>query len=89
MFTNHNLMILVCSTLFLYGRIGSVEVEDQIAVLVYLEETFKFIDKTRVCIVGKGYGGYVTGMMLMQDVHHVINCSVSVSPITNWQYYSK
>lgn len=82
-------MILVCSTLFLYGRIGSVEVEDQIAVLVYLEETFKFIDKTRVCIVGKGYGGYVTGMMLMQDVHHVINCSVSVSPITNWQYYSK
>ncbi|KAK4884834.1 hypothetical protein RN001_001105 [Aquatica leii] len=69
-------------------RFGSIEVEDQLAVLTYLEDTFKFIDKSRVCIVGKGYGGYVAAMLLMQDFQHVINCSVSISPITNWQYYN-
>lgn len=70
-------------------RFGTVEVEDQLAVLTYLEDTFKFIDKARVCLVGKGYGGFVSAMLMMQDFHYNINCSVSVSPITTWQYYSR
>lgn len=70
-------------------RIGSIEVQDQLAVLTYLRDTFKFIDRTKICAVGTGYGGYVATMMLLQDFHQVINCSVSISPITNWKYYSK
>lgn len=70
-------------------RIGLIEVQDQLAVLTYLRDTFKYIDREKICVVGKGYGGYVSAMMLLQDFHQVINCSVSVSPITNWRYYSK
>ncbi|KAG5863432.1 Inactive dipeptidyl peptidase 10, partial [Gonioctena quinquepunctata] len=70
-------------------RIGTIEVQDQLAVLTYLKEAFKYIDNTKICTVGKGYGGYVSAMMLLQDFHQVINCSVSISPITNWRYFSK
>ncbi|KAH0998412.1 hypothetical protein HUJ05_007409 [Dendroctonus ponderosae] len=69
-------------------RIGLIEVQDQLAVLTYLRDTFKYIDREKICVVGKGYGGYVSAMMLLQDFHQVINCSVSVSPITNWRYYN-
>ncbi|XP_076260246.1 inactive dipeptidyl peptidase 10 isoform X2 [Rhynchophorus ferrugineus] len=69
-------------------RIGLIEVQDQLAVLTYLRDTFKFIDREKICIVGNGYGGYVAAMMLLQDFHQVINCSVSISPITNWRYYN-
>lgn len=62
---------------------------DQLRVLKYLIKTFKFIDRTKVCAVGKGYGGYVTAMMLTQDVEGVVNCSVSIAPAVNWQFYSK
>ncbi|XP_050308297.1 inactive dipeptidyl peptidase 10 isoform X3 [Anthonomus grandis grandis] len=69
-------------------RIGLIEVQDQLAVLTYLRDTFKYIDNEKICVVGKGYGGYVSAMMLLQDIHQVINCSVSISPITNWRYYN-
>ncbi|XP_060515973.1 inactive dipeptidyl peptidase 10 isoform X2 [Cylas formicarius] len=69
-------------------RIGLIEIQDQLAVLTYLRDTFKYIDREKICTVGKGYGGYVSAMMLLQDFHQVINCSVSISPITNWKYYN-
>ncbi|XP_044263450.1 inactive dipeptidyl peptidase 10 isoform X2 [Tribolium madens] len=69
-------------------KIGSVEVQDQLAVLTYLRDTFKFIDRTKICTVGRGYGGYVATMMLLEDFYQVINCSVSISPITNWKYHN-
>nr|CAI5827942.1 unnamed protein product [Callosobruchus analis] len=69
-------------------RIGLIEVQDQIAVLTYLRDTFKFIDRSKICTVGKGYGGFVATMMLLQDFHQVINCTISISPITNWRYFN-
>ncbi|CAH1184994.1 unnamed protein product [Phyllotreta striolata] len=69
-------------------RIGLIEVQDQLAVLTYLRDTFKFIDRYKICIAGKGYGGYVSAMMMMQDFHQVINCSVSIAPVTNWRYFN-
>lgn len=70
-------------------RIGSIEVQDQLAVLTYLRDAFKFIDRSKICAVGEGYGGYVSAMMLLEDFNQVLNCSVSISPITNWRYHSK
>lgn len=70
-------------------RIGLIEVQDQLTVLTYLRDTFKFIDRSKICIVGKGYGGYVATMMLLQDFHQVVNCSISISPVANWRFYSK
>lgn len=47
-----------------------------------------FLDETRVGIWGWGYGGYVTSMVLglQQDVY---KCGIAVSPISDWQFYSK
>lgn len=42
----------------LKGRLGSVEIEDQLGVLTYLRDKFRFIDPTRICTYGWGYGGY-------------------------------
>lgn len=70
-------------------RLGTIEIQDQLNVLTYLRDTFKFIDRGKICTFGKGYGGYASAMMMIQDFHQVINCSVSLSPITNWMNYSK
>ncbi|XP_044744473.1 inactive dipeptidyl peptidase 10 isoform X3 [Coccinella septempunctata] len=69
-------------------RLGTIEIQDQLNVLTYLRDTFKFIDRGKICTIGKGYGGYASAMMMIQDFHQVINCSVSLSPITNWMNYN-
>ncbi|KAJ8954777.1 hypothetical protein NQ318_014887 [Aromia moschata] len=38
-------------------RIGLIEVQDQLAVLTYLRDAFKFIDRSKICTAGEGYGG--------------------------------
>lgn len=47
-----------------------------------------YLDETRVGIWGWGYGGYVTAMVLGAQ-QTVYKCGVSVSPITDWLFYSK
>lgn len=73
----------------IYNNVGQTEVTDQLAVLTYLRDNFKkFIDREKVCTIGSGYGGYVSAMLMLEDIHEVVNCSVSISPITNWLYYN-
>ncbi|XP_013180978.1 PREDICTED: inactive dipeptidyl peptidase 10 [Papilio xuthus] len=71
----------------LRGRLGGVEVADQLAVIRYLLETFKFLDVTRVAVWGWGYGGYVTAMLLGSQ-QATLKCGIAVSPITDWLYYN-
>lgn len=47
-----------------------------------------FLDETRVGVWGWGYGGYVTAMVLGTQ-QPVYKCGISVSPITDWLFYSK
>lgn len=47
-----------------------------------------YLDETRVGIWGWGYGGFVTAMVLGAQ-QPVYKCGISVSPITDWLYYSK
>ncbi|GBP23129.1 Inactive dipeptidyl peptidase 10 [Eumeta japonica] len=83
----------------LRGRLGGVEVADQLAVIRqvhnailgrmrYLLDTFKFLDKTRVAVWGWGYGGYVTSMLLGSQQQATLTCGIAVSPITDWHYYN-
>jgi len=46
----------------------------------------KFIDKDRIGIWGKGYGGYATGMILAKQPE-VFRCGIATSPITNWAHF--
>lgn len=52
----------------------------------YLKDTLKFIDKDRIGIYGKGYGGYATGMILAKQPE-IFRCGIATSPITNWAHY--
>jgi hypothetical protein len=37
----------------------------------------------------RGYGGYVTAMILGSNQDDKFKCGASVSPITDWLYYSE
>lgn len=69
------------------NRMGTVEIEDQIAVAKYLQQKYRFIDETRTGIWGWSYGGYATAMALSTDTEHVFKCGVSVAPVSAWIYY--
>lgn len=72
----------------LFHRIGGVEVQDQLTVVRYLLDEFKYLDETRVGVWGWGYGGYVTAMLLGSQ-QNIFKCGISVNPIADWLYYSE
>ncbi|XP_030378827.1 inactive dipeptidyl peptidase 10 isoform X2 [Scaptodrosophila lebanonensis] len=70
-----------------HGKLGTVEVEDQLGVLTYLRDNLKFIDPLRICAFGWGYGGYAAAMMLIDDSQQVLQCAVSINPIVSFGYH--
>ncbi|KAL7743376.1 hypothetical protein ACLKA6_008353 [Drosophila palustris] len=70
-----------------HGKLGSVEVEDQLGVLTYLRDNLKFIDPLRICAFGWGYGGYASAMMLIDDSQQVLQCAVALNPIVSFGYH--
>lgn len=66
------------------GKLGTVEVEDQITVALYLRDNLKFVDKHRIGIFGTGYGGYVAATVLAKDAENIFRCGVSVNPISSF-----
>ncbi|GAB0191521.1 dipeptidyl peptidase 4 [Grus japonensis] len=66
-------------------RLGTYEVEDQIAVARKFSE-MSFVDKDRIAIWGWSYGGYVTSMVLGSG-SGVFKCGIAVAPVSRWQYY--
>lgn len=67
------------------NRLGTYEMEDQIAVTKYLIDQYKFIDPARISIWGWSYGGYATAMTLAKDTEKVFRCGVAVAPVTSWR----
>ncbi|XP_015793889.1 prolyl endopeptidase FAP isoform X2 [Tetranychus urticae] len=76
-----------------YRRLGTVEIDDQIAVTRYLVNQFPFIDAKKVGIWGWSYGGYATTMALASEPigpehqEPVFSCGIAVAPVTSWYYY--
>ncbi|XP_037829709.1 inactive dipeptidyl peptidase 10 isoform X2 [Kryptolebias marmoratus] len=69
----------------IHQRLGSVDVDDQIAALEYVLK-LPFIDPTRVGVYGEGYGGYLTLMMLKAE--KPIRCAAAQAPIIDWTMYA-
>ncbi|XP_075036858.1 dipeptidyl peptidase 4 isoform X2 [Mixophyes fleayi] len=69
----------------LYRRLGTVEVEDQIAAARHFI-SLGFVDETRIAIWGWSYGGYVTSMVLGSG-SGVFKCGIAVAPVSSWHYY--
>ncbi|KFV55384.1 Inactive dipeptidyl peptidase 10, partial [Gavia stellata] len=69
-----------------HRRLGSVEVKDQIAAVESLLKQ-PFIDPKRLSIFGKGYGGYITSMILKSS-ERLFKCGAVVAPITDMRLYA-
>ncbi|KAM6945787.1 inactive dipeptidyl peptidase 10-like [Aplochiton taeniatus] len=69
-----------------HHRLGVVEVHDQIAALEHLVK-LPYIDRTRVGVYGKGYGGYVT-LMMLRSTESLIQCAAVQAPIVDWTMYA-
>lgn len=70
-------------------KIGTVEIEDQLGVLTYLRDSMKFVDPTRICVYGRGYGGYASTQILADDTQRILQCAAAINPITSFVYQSK
>ncbi|XP_027542650.1 dipeptidyl aminopeptidase-like protein 6 isoform X4 [Neopelma chrysocephalum] len=69
-------------------RLGFLEEKDQLdAVRTMLNE--HFIDKTRVGVFGKDYGGYLSTYMLPAgEENQVFACGAALSPVTDFKLYA-
>ena len=68
----------------IHGRLGHVEVADQLAGVRFLS-SLDWVDAKRIGIFGHSYGGYMVLMCLAAS--HVFRAGVSVAPVTDWTLY--
>ncbi|MGI8926992.1 MAG: S9 family peptidase [Tepidiformaceae bacterium] len=69
----------------LYRRMGSVEVEDQVAAVRYVSGR-DYVDGDRAGIYGWSYGGYMTCLALMK-APDVFKVGVAGAPVTHYDGY--
>ncbi|RZF42855.1 hypothetical protein LSTR_LSTR003679 [Laodelphax striatellus] len=68
------------------GRMGTVELDDQVEVLQWLAQTTGMIDMERVAILGWSYGGYLSLMGLAQ-FSHIFKLAIAGAPVKSWCSY--
>ncbi|MBA3487019.1 MAG: S9 family peptidase, partial [Lysobacter sp.] len=69
----------------LYGRQGTVEVDDQRAAVEWLGEQ-PWVDRERIGVYGWSNGGYMT-LMLLARAPDAYACGVAGAPVTDWALY--
>ncbi|MSP24825.1 MAG: S9 family peptidase [Myxococcales bacterium] len=69
----------------IYGRMGEVELADQLRGLEYLKGLAS-VDPERVGIYGHSYGGYMAAMAMLRAPDQ-FKVGVAGSPVTDWQFY--
>ncbi|XP_078727143.1 inactive dipeptidyl peptidase 10-like [Lampetra fluviatilis] len=69
-----------------YRRLGSVSLRDHLSVIRFLS-TLPYIDSSRVGVYGKGFGGYMSAMLLSAG-EGLARCGVVVAPITDFSLYA-
>ncbi|GAA0854027.1 S9 family peptidase [Aliiglaciecola litoralis] len=69
----------------LYQKMGSIEVDDQVAGAKFLA-SLGYVDEKRIGIHGHSYGGYMT-LMAMFKAGDTFSAGVSGAPVTDWQLY--
>ncbi|XP_060517123.1 venom dipeptidyl peptidase 4-like isoform X2 [Cylas formicarius] len=71
----------------IYRKFGTVEIEDQIAVMKYLQQNCPYIDASNTGIWGWSYGGFASTWALIKDYEGVFKFALAVAPVTNFIYY--
>lgn len=67
------------------GRLGSVEVDDQVVGLNWLRDQ-PFVDPQRIGVTGWSYGGYMT-LRMMTDPRSLLKAGAAGAPPTDWRAY--
>ncbi|KAM3603816.1 uncharacterized protein V6R79_002545 [Siganus canaliculatus] len=67
-------------------RLGILEERDQLEALRLISKE-PYIDKTRMGVYGKAYGGYLATMLLSSEFTQ-LKCGTAVSPITDFEIYA-
>ncbi|RKP14429.1 Alpha/Beta hydrolase protein [Piptocephalis cylindrospora] len=68
------------------GRLGRVEMEDQLRALTWLARTRGMVDVGRVAVTGWSYGGYLS-LMAMTEWGHRFRLAIAGAPVTSWDLY--
>ncbi len=69
----------------IYGRLGDIEVRDQLAGMRWLQSQ-PWVDGKRIGVFGWSYGGYMT-LMLLAKGSHIFAAGAAVAPVTDWRLY--
>ncbi|MBQ8470901.1 MAG: S9 family peptidase, partial [Alistipes sp.] len=68
-----------------YGRLGALEVEDQLSFARYLAEQ-SYVDADRIGIYGWSYGGFMALGCALKGLG-LFKMAIAVAPVTSWRYY--
>ncbi|XP_069366743.1 A-type potassium channel modulatory protein DPP6-like isoform X4 [Paralichthys olivaceus] len=68
-------------------RLGKLEERDQLEALRFISKE-PYIDKNRIGVYGKAYGGYLATMLLSSEEFTQLKCGTAVSPITDFELYA-
>lgn len=68
------------------GRLGQVEIADQVEVLQWLANSTGYIDMSRIAIHGWSYGGYLSLMALVQRPD-IFKIAIAGAPVVDWTLY--
>ncbi|VBB25576.1 unnamed protein product [Acanthocheilonema viteae] len=71
----------------IYGRLGTVEIDDQIEAVKILASKYRFINSKNIAIWGWSYGGFVSAHVVKRDTGHLFKCAVSIAPVTDFKLY--
>ncbi|TNM98234.1 hypothetical protein fugu_014480 [Takifugu bimaculatus] len=68
-------------------KLGKLEERDQLEALRFISKE-QYIDKTRMGVYGRAYGGYLATMLLSSEEFTQLKCGAAVSPITDFEIYA-
>lgn len=68
-----------------YLQLGKYETIDQINAAKYFGEK-PFIDKDRIAIYGKSYGGFMSTLCILKG-KDVFKAAIALAPVTHWKWY--
>ncbi|XP_062861669.1 inactive dipeptidyl peptidase 10-like [Trichomycterus rosablanca] len=68
-----------------HKHLGVVDIEDQLTALKFLMKQ-SYIDKSRIGVFGKAYGGFLSSILLLSNVSPV-HCGVAMAPVSDWRLY--
>lgn len=68
-------------------KLGKLEERDQLEALRFISKEL-YIDKNRMGVYGKAYGGYLATLLLSSEQFTQLKCGAAVSPITDFELYA-